>query len=183
MSFSQKPYLADVDWSQTQAYAMGLSGIYVNEKGRESQGIVEPGEPKRKLVDELRRKLIGLRDHEHDQLAIFGAVTRESVYRGPYVDHAPDVIVGYQEGYRVSWGTAVGKCADRILFDNTRAWSGDHCIHPSLVPGVLFSNLRLNADGAHITDLAPTLLELMGVDVPSYMEGKSLLCGDETSSS
>jgi predicted AlkP superfamily phosphohydrolase/phosphomutase len=101
---------------------------------------------------------------------------RETVYEGPYVDAAPDVVVGYNHGYRVSWESAIGKCAAEVFADNRKAWSGDHCIHHSLVPGVLFSNLRLEKPDADITDLAPTTLDLLGVEEAAYMDGSSLLC-------
>ena len=137
---SNTVYLADVDWSGTRAYAIGLAGIFINQQGREAQGIVADGEEKRQLVAELCEKLSGLRDEQHDQEAIHEAVCRTTVYSGPYVDSAPDLIVGYNVGYRVSWDAAVGKCGPHVFSDNTKAWSGDHCIHPRLVPGILFSN-------------------------------------------
>lgn len=173
---SSSPYLADVDWSRTKAYAIGLAGIYVNQRGREAQGIVEKGDPTRAIVSELKQKLEDLRDPEGAKAAIHEAIPREVAYRGPYVNGAPDLIVGYGVGYRVAWDAAVGKCGEEVFSDNTKAWSGDHCIHPALVPGILFSSLRLRAGDAHITDLAPTTLDLMGVQIPSYMDGKSLLC-------
>jgi predicted AlkP superfamily phosphohydrolase/phosphomutase len=181
---SDRSYLAEVDWSQTRAYAVGLAGIYLNQRGRESQGIVAPGPEAQQLARELCDALSGLSDSTGGQraVAIHEAVPRESVYHGPYVDAAPDVIVGYNVGYRVSWDAAVGKCGPSVLSDNTKAWSGDHCIHPSLVPGVLFSNHKLNAADAEIVDLGPTVLELLGVDTPAYMDGKSLVCSDANSS-
>jgi bisphosphoglycerate-independent phosphoglycerate mutase (AlkP superfamily) len=90
--------------------------------------------------------------------------------------------VGYNVGYRVSWDAAVGMFGPAVFSDNTEAWSGDHCIHPSLVPGVLFSNSKLNTENAEIIDLGPTVLELLGVDKPAYMDGKSLVCNDASSS-
>jgi hypothetical protein len=116
-----------------------------------------------------------MRDPDNDQLAICEAVPREQVYSGPYVDAAPDVIVGYGAGYRVAWDSAVGRTGAHVLTDNVKAWSGDHCIHPELVPGVLFSNLPLAATDANIIDIGPTALDLLGVEKPAYMEGKSLL--------
>jgi len=106
---------------------------------------------------------------------------REDVYSGPYVETAPDIVVGYAVGYRVSWDSAVGKTADCVFADNTKAWSGDHCIHPDLVPGVLFANCKLAAGAANIMDIAPTTLELLGLESPAYMDGKSLLCNAEDS--
>ena len=92
------------------------------------------------------------------------------------MDAAPDVIVGYADGYRVSWDAVIGKCGPTVFSDNTKAWSGDHCIHPALVPGVLFCNRTLDPRDPNIVDVAPTVLDLLGVPKPSYMDGNSLLC-------
>ncbi len=176
---SSQTYNRAVDWSQTRAYAMGLAGIYLNLKGRESQGIVEPGDPAERLKDEIAAKLTGLRDEETGQPGIHGAYPRERVYSGPYTSAAPDIIVGYNVGYRVSWESAVGKTAEKVFYDNTHAWSGDHCIDPALVPGILFSNIKLRGEGANIVDLAPTVCELFGVPRPRHFDGKSLLATGE----
>ncbi|MBU0639433.1 MAG: alkaline phosphatase family protein [Planctomycetes bacterium] len=177
---STKTYLADMDWAETKAYAIGLAGIFLNVKGREAHGIVEGGEERRQLAREIADKLTGLRDPENGKVAIHQAMLREEVYKGPYTRAAPDLIVGYSEGYRVSWDAAVGKCSASVFSDNVKAWSGDHCIHPQLVPGVLFSNMKLRDQEANIVDLAPTTLELFGLETPGYMDGKSLLCAEQS---
>jgi predicted AlkP superfamily phosphohydrolase/phosphomutase len=167
-------FFEGVDWTQTQAYALGLGGMYLNVKGREAQGIVEHGAQ----AEEVRREIIGklgmLRE-ESGESPIRTVYATSDLYRGPYLDAAPDMIVGYNEGYRVSWDSAVGKATEHVLEDNKKAWSGDHCVDPVLVPGVLFSNRAINATDPGIEDLAPTALHLFGVDVPSWIEGKSLL--------
>jgi predicted AlkP superfamily phosphohydrolase/phosphomutase len=175
---ADKQYLGDIDWSQTKAFALGLGGIYLNQKGREAQGIVEPGKPARALMREIADKLTGVVDEEKGAVAIKEAVTRLDVFHGPYTENAPDILVGYNEGWRVSWDAAIGKCGESVFSDNLKAWSGDHCLHPALVPGILFSSLKLNDDAANIIDLAPTTLELFGVEQPKYMDGKSLLCSN-----
>ena len=177
-TYSDKTYLADIDWSGTKAYGLGLAGIFINQKGRESEGIVAPGKETKELVKTLCAKFTGLRDLENNEVAVEQAVAREDVYKGPYVDAAPDIIMGYNVGYRVSWESAVGKCGKEVFSDNKKAWSGDHCIHPDLVPGVIFSNLKLDDTQANIMDLAPTTLDLLGVKKPAYMDGKSLLRSD-----
>ena len=98
------------------------------------------------------------------------------IYRGPYLGHAPDLIIGYNEGYRTSWDAAVGKVSANVFEDNRKAWSGDHSVDPLLVPGVLFSNRKIEAEDPGIEDMAPTALTLFGLDPPSWMEGKPL-CG------
>ncbi len=166
--------LEDVDWSRTRAFAVGLSGIYLNLKGRMDQGIVDGGQEAKELREEIAAALITLKDPETGAQAIVKAHIAQDTYTGPYKNQAPDIIVGYNEGYRVSWETAIGKITDKIFHENTKPWSGDHCIEQSLVPGVLFCNRPVSADSPRLIDIAPTILEMMGVETPKYMDGKEL---------
>jgi predicted AlkP superfamily phosphohydrolase/phosphomutase len=170
-----RDYLRDVDWSRTRAYTFGLAGVYINQKGREAQGIVARGAEAAALKKELAEKLSGLKDEEFNRVAIRQAWPSDSVYKGPYLDAAPDLIIGYTDGYRASWDAAVGKVTAAVFDDNKKAWSGDHCVDPHLVPGVLFSNRKIDAEDPGIEDMAPTALELFGIKVPSHMEGKAVL--------
>ncbi|MFQ5496246.1 MAG: alkaline phosphatase family protein, partial [Phycisphaerae bacterium] len=172
-----KKYLAGVDWSRTRAYALGLAGIWLNVKGRESQGIVEPAEADA-LRTELCKKLTGLPDAEKNRVAVSRAFNAHETYIGPNRTEAPDIIVGYARGYRASWETAVGQPTDKVFHDNAKAWSGDHCIDPKLVPGVLFCNRRIKSDRPRLVDIAATVLELFGVAVPSIMDGRPIGVAD-----
>jgi predicted AlkP superfamily phosphohydrolase/phosphomutase len=173
-------YLSAVDWSQTHAFAIGLAGIYLNLKGREAKGVVEPGEEAAQLREEIAQKLARLTDPNNAEKPVIKQVYNAlQVYRGPYKDEAPDLIVGYNRGYRAAWETAVGRITKKIFHDNTKAWSGDHCIDPSLVPGVLFCNRRIATENPRLMDIAPTVLEMFGVTVPKYMDGEPLAVGDE----
>jgi predicted AlkP superfamily phosphohydrolase/phosphomutase len=167
-------YLKDVDWSRTKAYTFGLAGIYINQKGREAGGIVSPGAEAGALKREIAAKLSGLHDERKNRLAIRQAWPSESLYTGPYLDAAPDLIVGYADGYRASWDAAVGKVTANVFEDNPKAWSGDHCVDPHLVPGVLFSNRKIASEDPGLEDMAPTALDLFGIKPPPYMEGKPL---------
>ncbi len=167
-------YLKRVDWSKTKAYCLGLAGIWLNVKGREAQGIVEPGEEETALREELCAKLTGLKDPATGELAVKRALDSRKIYRGPYTTEAPDLIMGYAEGYRVSWEAAVGDITDEVFHDNMKAWSGDHCIDPSLVPGVMFCNRPVQAERPRLMDIGPTSLEMFGVKVPPYMDGQPL---------
>jgi predicted AlkP superfamily phosphohydrolase/phosphomutase len=163
-----------IDWSRTRAYCLGLSGIYLNLEGREARGIVAPGAGAENLKRELIEKLSGLPDEERSEIAIRQVYATSRLYRGPYLDAAPDLIVGYNEGYRTSWDAAVGKVGDRIIEDNPKAWSGDHCVDPALVPGVLFCSRKIDSGDPGIEDMAPTALDLFGVNPPAWMDGKSV---------
>jgi len=173
-----KKYMAGVDWSQTRAFAVGLAGLYLNLKGRESQGIVDPGNEATRLRDEIVEKLTKLNDPDRNQPAIKQVYNALKVYSGPYKGEAPDLIVGYNRGYRASWETAVGEVTDKIFHDNTKAWSGDHCIDPSLVPGVLFCNRTIATEHPRLIDIGPTVLDMFGIETPGYMDGRPLEVAD-----
>jgi predicted AlkP superfamily phosphohydrolase/phosphomutase len=166
-------FFEGVDWSKTRAYALGLSGMYMNMKGREAQGIVARGAESESLRREIIEMLTALRE-ETGEAPIRTVYATSDLYRGPYLDAAPDMLVGYHKGYRVSWDCAVGKVTKHVLEDNTKAWSGDHCVDPVLVPGVLFANRPVSSADPGIEDLAATALHLFGVEVPQWVEGKSL---------
>lgn len=167
-------YLRDVDWTRTRAYGVGLAGLYLNLRGREAHGIVRPGEEAEGLKREISSGLEGLRDPDGDRTVVRAVVDIAKRYRGPYLDQSPDLMIGYADGYRVSWEAAIGKVAGEVVGDNTKSWSGDHCVDPALVPGVLFCNRRFAAESPSIVDLAPTLLGLYGIEPPSHMEGRPL---------
>jgi len=167
-------YFQGVDWSRTRAYCLGLSGLYLNIKGRESCGTVAPGAEADALKRELVARLSGLRDEECDETAIRQAYATSGLYKGPYLGAAPDLIIGYNEGYRTSWDAAVGKVTPLVIEDNPKAWSGDHCVDPVLVPGVLFCNRKITSEDPGIEDMAATALDLFGIDRPAWMDGRSV---------
>ncbi len=172
---SSEEWFKQVDWTKTRAYGLGLAGIYINLRGREAQGIVEPGEEYRNLKKELIEKLSGLKDKDSGQAAINRLIDTETIYQGPYRHEAPDLIVAYNEGYRASWDSVTGRVNETIIEDNLKAWSGDHCLDPELVPGVFFSNFKFAVDQPSIMDIAPTVLDLFGLERPKYFDGQSFL--------
>jgi predicted AlkP superfamily phosphohydrolase/phosphomutase len=174
----QEQHLAGIDWSQTRAFAMGLTGIFLNIKDKYAQGVVEPGQEADQLRETIARQLATLVDPENGTRAIKKVYQAPRVYRGPYRDQAPDLVVGYERGYRVSWDAAIGRTTRQVFHANTKAWSGDHCVDPSVVPGVLFANRAIEVEKARLLDIGPTILELFGVDVPDYMDGKAWVVGD-----
>ncbi|MCJ7611689.1 MAG: alkaline phosphatase family protein, partial [Candidatus Aminicenantes bacterium] len=168
-------WFKDVDWTKTKAYALGLGGLYVNMRDRESQGVVAAGEETRRLKDELIRGLQGLRDEAKAETAITRVYDRDALPAGPYQENFPDLIIGYNIGYRASWDSVTGKVSDIVFEDNIKAWSGDHCIDPAHVPGVFFSNFKIKTQTPSIMDVAPTVLSLFGLAVPGHMDGRPLV--------
>jgi predicted AlkP superfamily phosphohydrolase/phosphomutase len=165
-------YFEGVNWKATHAYALGLGGLYLNLRGREPEGTVEPGEEARRLKAELIGRLAGLKDYELGATAVDHVYDTGAIYSGPYLDRAPDLIVGFADGYRTAWGAAIGRTDGPVFETNDKAWSGDHCVDPPLVPGVLFANRKIDATDPGIEDLAPSILRMFGVDPPAWMEGK-----------
>lgn len=168
--------LRDADWRRTAAYGLGLNGLYLNLKGRERDGAVEPGKAQESLLEELATRLGAVRDV--DGRPVIRCVHRaDKAYQGGATALAPDLIVGYCRGYRASWATCLGDLTDEVLLDNRSVWSADHCADVSEVPGVLFSNRPISAAAPALVDLAPTILSEYGLPVPPSMEGRNLLSG------
>jgi predicted AlkP superfamily phosphohydrolase/phosphomutase len=177
-----EPWLQSVDWSNTRAYAVGLVGIFLNIEGREAQGVVTAGDEAEALKAELKSKIDGLVDEEIGDVAINEVFDTDTLYRGPYKGNAPDLLVGYNHGYRISWDCASGVVAGAVFEDNVKAWSGDHIVDPRLVPGIFLANHDIQKDDPAIIDLAPTALSLFGVRPPAHMEGTAIIDTDSFNS-
>ncbi len=167
-------FFAGVDWSRTNAYALGLGGIYLNLRDREGKGIVARDEAEG-VKQAIAASLTGLRDPAQGSVAIRSVLAREQIYTGPYTNEAPDLLVNFAEGYRVSWGTPLGGVPHGLFEDNVKKWGGDHMIDPCLAPGILFMNRPLREESPSLVDLAPTILAALGVPKGPAMEGSSLL--------
>jgi predicted AlkP superfamily phosphohydrolase/phosphomutase len=170
-------HLGGVDWSATRAFAIGLAGIYLNIKDKYSQGIVDPADEADRLRDEIVERLTALVDPRSGLRAVKRVYVASRFYRGPYRENGPDLIVGYDRGFRVSWETAIGRTTEQVFHANAKAWSGDHCVDPSLVPGILFCNRPVANAFPRLIDIAPTVLTMFGAPVPDYMDGKPLTVG------
>jgi len=167
-------WFAHVDWSKTRAFTLGLTGIFINRKGREAKGIVEKGPELQALCKEIKSKLEGLVDPKTGESVIREAFLTQQIHGGPYADMAPEILVGYERGFRHSWDCATGAVSKEVFSDNTKSWSGDHCVDPRLVPGVFWCNRTIATETPNILDIAPTALDLFGVPAPGYLQGRSL---------
>ncbi len=171
--FSGGQFWENVDWSRTKAYSLGLGQIYFNMAGREGHGIVHSGAEYRQLQDEISQKLLALRDPANGAQVVSAVYKRDDVFWGPYIANAPDLQVGFADGYRVSWQTSLGGSPPGLLYPNMRKWSGDHCSFDyKTEPGAILSNHKFSRDSAQIVDLGPTVLKYFGLDVPKDMDGK-----------
>lgn len=168
-------FFPNVDWDRTQAYALGLGGIFLNIRQREANGIVSIQDAP-KLSQTIQLGLTGLRDTVNGSVAVNSVFHRDELYQGPYTAEAPDLLVNFNAGYRVSWGTPLGDVPAGLFEDNTKRWGGDHVIDPALVPGVFFMNQPFSGrKPISLVDLAPTILGSLGVGRGPAMQGEDLL--------
>ena len=153
----------DIDWSRTRAYALGLNGLYINMRGRESTGIVER-EHRDALVHEIADALLKTIDPATGAPSVTRVFRGEETYTAAgHEDITPDIIVGYAKGTRTSDESALGGVSSEIIVDNLTAWTGDHCMDPAAVPGVLLTTRPLRRPATHLRELAPALLAELGI--------------------
>jgi len=176
MLFDQGQFWENVDWSKTRAYAMGLGEVYVNLKGREAQGIVEPGADYDALKKELQTRLVEMVDPETNEHPVRRVLTREQAYKKFDPNMIPDLFVMNNDGYRVSWQTSLGGVPKVLFEDNKAVWSGDHCsVDPEIVKGIFFTNRKVaTARAPYIADVYPTVLGALGVRAPYEIDGVEL---------
>ncbi len=164
-----------VDWTRTKAFALGLTGIFINRRGREKSGIVHEGKDYRDLCREIADKLENMIDPSTGKRCCRRVAVSHSYFDGPYRFDAPDLLVGWDGGYRYSWEGAVGQVMPEVFSDNTRSWSGDHCVDPDVVPGILFCDRALSEANPRLVDIPATVLKLFGQEIPGYMQGHMIL--------
>jgi len=173
--FSGGSFFPNVDWSRSKAYSLGLGGIFINVKGREGHGAVEPGKEYEAVRNEIIARIREYRDPDTGAPVIQGAYRREDIFRGPEVKDAADVQLSFYDGYRTSWQTALGAVPDSIVVANLKKWSGDHCASDkSDTQGILLSNRRVEGSDHSLVDIAPTVIRLLGLSVPPEMDGKPI---------
>lgn len=170
--FAGGTFWENVDWSRTQAYAMGLGQIYVNLSGREGHGVVQPGAEYHALLGRLDGDLRAFRDPRNNAAVVRNVYRQADIYHGPFVGDAPDLQVGLASGYRTSWQTALGGAPPTLIEPNLRKWSGDHgSADYETTAGILLSNRAPSSPVTRIIDIAPTVLKFFGIAVPSDLDG------------
>ena len=168
--------LADVDRTRSRAYGIGFNGLYLNLAGREAQGSVAP-EQAEALRRELAAALEAERDPKTGEPVVLRVYPAAEIVHGARVGEAPDLVVGYNQGYAGSDPSTLGEITEAVLEDNTSRWSGNHLIDPRLVPGVLLVNRPGVGEGHDLTDVTATLLAHYGLEPVRGMVGSSFLPG------
>jgi predicted AlkP superfamily phosphohydrolase/phosphomutase len=168
------PYIDDVDWSRSRAYGLGFNSLFLNLKGREGQGLVEPAQAEA-LEAEISAKLLAWRDAQTGTAAVRRVFRSRDIYSKDRLASAPDLIIGYDAGWGCSDTSTLGQIATVEAEDNVAGFTGNHLMDPEVVPGVLLCNRRLPTAGHSLTDVTATLLEQFGVKPADGMIGKPFL--------
>jgi predicted AlkP superfamily phosphohydrolase/phosphomutase len=163
-----------VDWSRTRAYGVGFNGLYLNLKGREGEGSLEPAAADA-LAAEISAALLAWRDPKNGARVVLRVDRAADIYAEARRAEAPDLIVGYDAHYDCSDASALGDVTAEVLEDNLSPWSGSHLMAPEIVPGILLVNRKLPAAGHDLTDLTVTLMQHFGLPAGEGMVGRSIL--------
>jgi predicted AlkP superfamily phosphohydrolase/phosphomutase len=164
-----------VDWSRTKVWSEGgyYARVFFNVKGREPNGILDPADYE-KFRDEMKARLEATTDDRGGPMGTL-AFRPEEVYR-TVRNVAPDLIVHFGGLYWRSIG-GVGYPTLHVQENDTGPDDCNHAQFGSFILAASNNPLQGELDGAHLLDIAPTLLELGGYDVPFSMQGKSLIAG------
>jgi predicted AlkP superfamily phosphohydrolase/phosphomutase len=165
----------DVDWTHTRAYTLGgnMTGIYINLRGREPEGCVEPGTEYEALRDDIIARLADLRDQETGVQVATRVYRREELYAGPGVERAPDVIFETHDERYVGFGGQ--EFTGNVVMAPSPLFNGCHRRDGMVVLAgkPIRAGERLGQND--IVDIAPTILYLLGYKVPANMDGHVLV--------
>lgn len=168
-----------VDWQQTRAYALGAGGnIYINLKGREPAGMVEPGPAYEQLRQELAEALMTMADPTTGHPIIQRVYQREELYHGPLLDQAPDLIIQWSD--YAYWGRGQYDSYAPVFevqrqFDfSDQPLTGSHRPEGILIAYGAGIAAGTQIEGARLIDMAPTILSLLGISPTADMDGRFL---------
>lgn len=170
--------VSDIDWEHTKMY-FSLHGLFVNLKGREPMGIVEGESGRQAVLEEAEQVLSRLVDPADGKPVVTGIFRREELFQGPMVEEIPDLAVlmrdnAYQP-VTIIRNELSGKGTVRSPFLDRKqlALSGSHRLEGILIMhGPDIGHVDLGE--AEMVDVAPTLMNLMGIPPEEEWEGKTL---------
>jgi predicted AlkP superfamily phosphohydrolase/phosphomutase len=165
----------DVDWSHSLAYSFGrhYGPVYLNVRGREPQGIVEPGAEYERVRQQIVAAALDFCHPQTGRQMVGRVLRREEVYHGPHVEHAPDLILIPADPRDIFFGLA--DFGSNRVVDTVYRYSGMHRDHGMLMMMGPQVAAGAQAEDATIADLTPTLLHLMGQPIPDDMDGRALV--------
>jgi predicted AlkP superfamily phosphohydrolase/phosphomutase len=163
-----------VDWSKTKAFCFGNGHIYVNLKGREPQGIVEPGEEHERLKDELIEKLYGIRDPENGQRVFQLVAKKEDMYSGDRMEGMPDIVTITLNDEYIAKDELLPTNPDFLFGPPPLTGTGYHSMDGVFMGMGPDFKQGERLGPAQIVDVTPTVLRLFGFEIPGHIDGSVL---------
>ncbi|HUW94953.1 MAG TPA: hypothetical protein VMW58_04140, partial [Anaerolineae bacterium] len=159
---------------RSKAYSFGrhLGSIYINVRGREPDGVVEPGREYEEVREEIIRLARESVDPQTGEPLIGEILRKEDIYQGPYLDRAPDLILRPRDDRNIFFGLA--DFGSNAIVDTVYRYSGMHRDYGMLIMSGKGVQKGARIEGAEIQDMAPTILYAMECPVPQDMDGKVL---------
>ena len=172
---------AGIAWEHTRAFLIENANegyIRINLKGREPQGIVEPGAEYKALCEELYQTVKDMINPANGQRAALTVYKTDDIYQGPCRSHMPDIIINWHDAAQITTALLTQKYglvrSNAPGYAMTPYYTGNHrpnaftfAIGPDMPPQAVCAD-------ASILDLAPTILTSLGIEPPDYMHGKVL---------
>ncbi len=173
--FAESAFLSrrHIDWSKTRAYSQGNFGqIYLNLKGRQPFGCIEPADA-RAVLDDLKAGLMAIPNPETGAPLIARIYERDELYHGPHAQLAPDLTV-VPDDWRYRTIGLHDFTTNRVI-SPAFGPTGDHRMEGVFIAqGPAFHPGATLADDANLLDIAPTILRLLGVPLPADLDGRVL---------
>ena len=165
--------LNDVDWSNTTAYSIGYIGeIHINLRGREPHGIVAPGPEYERVRNDLIRDLHTLTLPDGSPL-IEHTWKKEDIYRGAHLADAPDILFFPKNLETIAFGDF--EFGSNKVLEPAYGVSSAHRMNGVFIAEGPTIPAHAQPQAPNLTDLAPTILHLLGLPVPPDMDGRVLL--------
>jgi hypothetical protein len=169
----------EITWPETLAYGLGEGQVWLNVRGREPEGVVEPG----REYDEIRAALIDVlcndwRDPETDEPVVAQVLTREEAYSGEYVFSAPDLVVTFREGFGQSprardLALDESSVQNNVEINVQEGASASAVPHASLLARGPALSIGRQASG-RLIDVVPSVLYLLDLPIPQYLDGRPI---------
>lgn len=167
--------LSDIEWDKTKAFSgrSSAGSIFINLKGREAAGCVEPADYE-KVVGEVTDKLLLLKDPKTGEKIVERVHLKKDIFNGEAAESAPDLVAEFKKGYGVGMKSIEDRnIRDEFIVDSVY-WIGDHEVNGVFMAYGPAFNEGNTIEGAEIVDVPPTIMYLSGLPVYQEMDGKVL---------
>ena len=147
----------------TTAYSLIPGRIFLNLKGREEKGTVEPGNQAQEILSKLEEWLLTLTDDSTGEKIMKETLRPDVIYQGDRLPMAPDLLTIPYDGFDMKGNVGT----DELTFKGDLV--GTHTFHDA---SLFVRGKELQVDRPQLTQLMPSIFNVLGVDVPPDVDGE-----------